>query len=210
MPVEIVKIDPSQVNHDKLREIGERVKDGAVVVYPKDTAYAIGGNPWNNNVIDRILEIKRRDWTIGLLVLISDPSIANEFGEMPRIGKRIAYMYWPGQVTLVIPKHSDVPEKLTGKNDSIALRMPFDYVALRLLKYAGGAMIGTSANINHQIPPTTAAGVLAQIGESFDILVDSGPSYLGQPSTIVSVWNDGSAEVLREGAVPAADIFENI
>jgi len=210
MPVEVIKIALDNIDHDKLREIGERVKEGEIVVYPKDTAYAIGGDPWNPHVIDKILEIKRRDWTIGMSVLIADPSIAQEFGEMPPVGKRIAYMYWPGQVTIVIPKHSTVPEKLSGKNDSIALRMPFDYVALRLLKYAGGALIGTSANLNKQVPPCTAAGVRAQLGDCFDILIDSGPSLLGKPSTIISVWNDGSVEILREGAVPAADIFENI
>jgi L-threonylcarbamoyladenylate synthase len=210
MPVDVIKVAPSSIDHEKLREIGERVKEGEIVVYPKDTAYAIGGDPWNTDVIDRILEIKRRDWTIGMSVLISDPSNAQEFGEMPPIGKRIAYMYWPGQVTIVIPKHSNVPERLSGKNDSIALRMPFDYVALRLIKYSGGALIGTSANLYNQVPPCTAAGVLAQIGDCFDILIDSGPSLLAKPSTIISVWNDGSAEILREGAVPAANIFENI
>jgi len=205
-----VKIDQKKLNLRKLKAIGKRVKEGATVAYPTDTVYGIGGNPWDSNVIEKILQIKRRDWIHGIPVLLADRERVKEFGEMPPIGQKIANIFWPGPVTLVIPKISSVPEKLSGQNDSIALRIPNHPITLKLIECSGGALIGTNANIHNQIAPSTAAGVIAQLGNIFDYLVDGGTCYREVPSTVVSVWNDGSIEILREGAVPGKEIFQRV
>ncbi|OLS12738.1 MAG: hypothetical protein RBG13Loki_3628 [Promethearchaeota archaeon CR_4] len=208
--VEIVKIDPKKLNLKKLRVIGKRIKEGAIVAYPTDTVYGMGGNPWSASVIDKILQIKRRDWVHGIPVLLANRENVKEFGEMPPIGQKIADIFWPGPVTIVIPKDPTVPDKLSGQNDSIALRIPNHPITLKLIEFSGGALIGTNASIHKQIAPSTAVGVVAQLGDVFDYLIDGGTCYREVPSTVVSVWNDGSIEILREGAVPGKEIFQKV
>ncbi len=210
MHLEIVKIDVNNINLKRLRAIGKKVQRNALVAYPTDTVYGIGGNPWNQSVIERVLKIKRKNWEQGMPVLLANQEMVKDFGEMPRVGQKIADIFWPGQVTIVIPKHSNVPEKLSGENDSIALRVPNHPLTLKLVELAGGCLIGASANLQNQIAPATAAGVIAQLGNHIDFLIDGGTCYREVPSTIVSVWNDGSIEILREGAVPAKEIFERV
>ena len=208
--LEIVKIDATKIDLEKLKEVGAKIKAGAVVAYPTDTVYGLGGNPWNIEVIERILKIKRKNWEEGMPVLLANREKIKDFGEMPPIGKKIADIFWPGQVTIVIPKHSTVPEKLSGKNDSIALRVPNHPITLKLIEFAGGCLIGAGANLQNQIPPSTGAGVIAQLGCDFDYLIDGGSCPREVPSTVVSVWNDGSVEILRDGAVPAKEIFNRV
>ncbi len=208
--LEIVKIDINKINLKKLEEVGRKIKRGAIVAYPTDTVYGIGGNPWKLNVIERVLKIKRENWEEGIPVLLSNQDMVKKFGEMPPVGQKIADLFWPGQVTIVIPKLSTVPEKLSGDNDSIALRVPNHPITLKLVELAGGCLIGASANLHKQIAPSTAAGVMAQLGDNFDYLIDGGTSFREVPSTIISVWNDGSIEILREGAVPAKEIFNRV
>jgi len=187
-------------------EKGVRIlKEGGVIVFPTDTVYGLGADACNSGAVERIYEIKNRPNNQQLPLLIADTSqLTAMAGEIPGIAWFLAERFWPGGLTLVLPKADSLPAYL-APGRSIAIRVPNHPVCLALIQHLGNPIIGTSANISGQPPALTADEVGQQLGEKIDFIINGGKCPGGKESTIVDV-NSQEPVILRRGLIPAHEI----
>ncbi len=203
--VKVYKVNPEKPPRSIIESVIEVLRKGGVVVYPTDTVYGVGGDPFNENVIDRIFVIKRRSGK-PLPILVSSIDVVLEIAYVSDTALRLMEYFWPGPLTLVLPlKEGKIPRKLTLGTGKIGVRMPAHKIPLLLAKGLTGAIIGTSANISGRPAPRTAEEALREIGELVDVVLDGGPTPGGLPSTVVEVIDD-KIRVLREGPISLGKI----
>ena len=186
-----------------LREAAEIVRWGGLVVYPTDTLYGLGTNALDPSAVDRLLEVKGRSAARGLPVLLADPAAAATLvAEWPPVAAELAARFWPGALTLVLPRSAQVPD-LVAAGATVALRIPDHPVTRALIREAGCPLIGTSANRSGEAPATTAQAAVAALGSEMDVVLDGGPSPVGRPSSVLALSSPPTARILRAGAVGA-------
>jgi L-threonylcarbamoyladenylate synthase len=180
------------------------LRRGGVVAFPTDTVYGIGALVSLPESIERLYTIKGRNATRAIAILIASPAdldkVAVNTGEM---ALRLATAYWPGPLTLIVPRQPDLPGVLSPGN-TIGVRVPNHPVALRLLELAG-PMAVTSANLSGQENTCTAADVLSQLNGRFHLLIDGGSTPGGVPSTVLDCTGLQPVMV-REGPISLKDI----
>lgn len=189
---------------DVILEASNIVSNGGLVVYPTDTLYGLGADPFNADAVELAYTVKRRE-SKPMPILVSSFDVAFKIGLFNSLARRLAEAFWPGALTIVVPKIIDLPEKLTMGLNTIGLRMPNHSLALKLLDYCDGCLIGTSANISGMAPPKTALEALFQLGLSIDYYIDFGPCPLNEPSTVVDL-SGGTIRIVRLGAIKMEDI----
>ncbi len=206
-----------------LRRAAEIVRWGGLVVYPTDTLYGLGTNALDPPAVNRLLGVKGRAAARGLPVLLADPEAAGALvADWPPVAAGLAARFWPGALTLVLPRSAQVPDLVaagaTGGGKlpvpgvpggsfgpaTVALRIPDHPVTRALIRAAGCPLIGTSANRSGEAPATTAQAAVAALGSEVDVVLDAGPSPVGQPSTVLALSSPPTAQILRAGAVGAA------
>jgi len=205
-----VRVSPN--DHEWIREIAEVVRAGGVIVYPTDTVYGIGGDPFNVATVRRVLEIKRRGER-QMPVLVSGEDKARLVVEVDATALSLMETFWPGALTIVLKKRTEVPSELTLGGGKLGVRMPNHELALRIIEACGGVLIGTSANISGNPPARSVEELDSRVEGSADVVVDGGEATLGVASTVVEVGppeEDRPAKViapnvrvLREGAIGA-------
>lgn len=177
----------------------EVLKTGGLVAFPTDTVYGLGCLAELPESIDRLYEVKSRDTSKAIAVLIGEidqlPRVAAGLGEM---AGRLAAHFWPGALTLVVPRNPALPANLSPL-PTIGVRMPNHAFALALLRQAG-PLATTSANRSGLPSPVTAAEVLEQLHERVDLVIDGGACPGGVPSTVVDCTG-ADPRILREGAI---------
>lgn len=184
------------------------LRKGGVVAVPTETVYGLAADASNPAAVKRIFEIKGRPADHPLIVHIADESQLTHWArEVPTAAKLLARHFWPGPLTLILPRSSHVSDSITGGQDTVGLRVPDHPVALALLRALGPAtaLAAPSANRYGRISPTTAAHVLDELGDSVDMILDGGPCQVGLESTIVSCIGD-TVTILRPGGVPVSAI----
>ncbi|MCK4222196.1 MAG: threonylcarbamoyl-AMP synthase [Dehalococcoidia bacterium] len=178
---------------------------GGVIVFPTDTVYGLGADAFNSRGVDRIYEIKKRPRHLPFPLLLAETSqlsmVAEAFGDL---GRFLARRFWPGGLTLVLPRLASVPSCL-GKGPTIAVRVPDHPVSLSLIRSLGRPIIGTSANISGRASCLCANEARRQLGDAVDLIIDGGDCPGGTESTIVDITN-GTPVVLREGMVGRTEI----
>ncbi len=179
------------------------LRAGGVVALPTDTVYGIGVALDTPGGIERLFAAKRRPPDKGIMLLLDDAAQAGPVGIMTPAAVALAATCWPGGLTVVVPQRPDVtlPAALTGGTPTIGLRVP-DHDAPRTLARALGALPVTSANVSGAPEASDAAGILAQLGDAVDLILDGGPAHGGPASTVVDCTAE-SPVILREGAIPA-------
>jgi L-threonylcarbamoyladenylate synthase len=186
----------------------EVLRDGGIVALPTDTVYGIAVSMATPDGIERLFRVKRRPPDRAVMLLLDDAGQAARAGRItPAAGALIAAC-WPGGLTVVVPQRPDVqwPAMLTGGTATIGLRVP-DHDAPRALARGVGPLPTTSANLSGLPEATDAAGIVGQLGEAVDLVLDGGPARGGSASTIVDCTGD-LATILRVGAVPAETVAE--
>ena len=169
------------------------------MVFPTETVYGLGANALDRRAVLKIFELKRRPASSPLIVHVADTDQAREFAaEWPQAAEKLARQYWPGPLTLVVPKKSAIPEEVTAGLPTVGLRVPRHRVALALLKAARVPIAAPSANRFSQLSPTTAEHVREAFGDETPFLLDGGPCEVGLESTVIAVTR-GGLEVLRPG-----------
>jgi len=173
---------------DDFEQAAEILLKGGVAVIPTDTVYGLAAHPDFPEAVERLYTIKGREAKKPIALLASDLDAIERFG-YPVTGRAraLAEAHWPGALTLVIGKEG--------------FRIPDHAKTRRLLAACGGVLRVTSANLSGRRPATDAPQALADVGLSADFVIDDGVSPGGVPSTVVRVLDDGSVEVLREGAI---------
>lgn len=178
------------------------LRAGGVVALPTDTVYGIGVALDTPGGIQRLFAAKRRPPDKGIMLLLDAVAQAGRVGVMTPAAVALADACWPGGLTVVVPQRPDVtlPDALTGGSPTIGLRVPAND-APRTLARAVGAMPVTSANVSGMPEASDAAGILAQLGEAVDLVLDGGPAHGGPASTVVDCTG-ALPVILREGAIP--------
>ncbi|RZN56670.1 MAG: threonylcarbamoyl-AMP synthase [Candidatus Methanomethylicota archaeon] len=194
-----MKIKLSLTDINRIFEIGEMIKKGGVIVYPTDTVYGIGGNPFLEDVVIRIKNIKQREEK-AMPILVSSLEKAKEIAYFNDLSLKIANTFWPGPLTIVLKTKVKFSPHLTGGRDSIGLRIPNHELALKIIEASGGALIGTSANISGRPPAISIEDLDEKIRSSVDLIIDGGKCYLGKPSTVIEVI-DSKIKIIRIGAI---------
>ena len=181
------------------------VNNGGVVVYPTDTIYGIGCDPYNDLAVKRIFTIKGRSEKKALPVLTYSIQDAEKIVSLGRIGRMLAERYWPGALTIVAPIiDRRISSQVIAGSSSLAVRIPANKCILLLLSHCR-YLIGTSANLSGHRPLKSAQEVINSGLEGYDALLDGGTVERGVESTIVSV--EGKPKILREGAIKSREIL---
>ena len=186
------------------------LQEGGVIAMPTETVYGLAADASNPDAVKRIFKIKGRPVDHPLIVHIADESQMSYWArEVPKPAKLLAKHFWPGPLTLILPRSQHVSDVVTGGQDTVGLRVPDHPVALALLRALGStaALAAPSANRYGRISPTTAEHVREELGKSVDMILDGGPCQVGLESTIVSCI-DNTVTVLRPGGIPLAALEE--
>ena len=190
------------------REIEKGVKilqKGGVIAFPTDTVYGLGADAFNSTAVERIYEIKNRPKHRQLPLLIADVERLTTLADsIPEIAWFLARRFWPGGLTLVLPKTDSLPVYL-APGPTIAVRVPDHPVCLALIQHLGNPVIGTSANISGQPAALTADEVGQQLGGKIDFIINGGKCPGGKESTVVDVTPE-SPIILRQGIIPSHEI----
>src|SRR6266849_9192551 len=152
------------------REAASAVREGKISVFPTDTVYGLGCDPFNARAVQRLVAAKKRSGA-PLPVLVASLDRARQIGSFNADAERLARAFWPGALTLVVPDTSNLPEEVTGSNGTVGLRVPDRTDTRNLIVQSGGAIIGTSANISGNPSPTTAKEVEKELGAAVDIIL---------------------------------------
>ena len=188
------------------------LRAGGVVVFPTDTLYGLGADVFSANAVERIFQIKLRPAGLALPVLVSSweqaLSVTRGAPDLARkLAHKLAGRFWPGPLTLVLPKSESLPPGVIGGMDTVAVRMPNHPVALELIKKLGRPITGTSANRSGEQDLSTIDDVIADLGNDVDYIIKAGPAPVGASSTVVDVTTD-TIRLIRQGALPFQDILE--
>ncbi len=182
------------------------LRAGELVAFPTETVYGLGADASNPQAVARIFAAKGRPADHPLIVHLPDASWIDRWAvDVPLAARKLAAAFWPGPLTLILKRHPDVPDAVTGGQDTVGLRVPNHPLALQLLREFAGGVAGPSANRFGHVSPTTAAHVRAEFGEAVAMVLDGGPCRVGIESTILDLSGD-EARILRPGMLDAADI----
>ncbi len=182
------------------------LRDGGVVAFPTDTVYGLGAHALLEPAVARIFRVKGRPAHLPLPLLLADISEMSSVAEgVPPLAWRLAARFWPGGLTLVLPRASRVPALVSGGASSIAVRVPAHPVPRALVRSLGAPIIGTSANLSTHPSPVTARQVEEQLGDAVDLIIDGGPCPGGVESTVLDLTG-ADPVILREGAVSRREL----
>ena len=186
------------------------LRSGGVVVFPTDTLYGLGADAFSIPALERIFTIKLRPAETSLPLLVSCwDQVETVTRQTPDAARRLARRFWPGPLTLVLPKAEQLPVRVTGGKDTVAVRMPDHPVALAIIRRFGRPITGTSANRSGQQDLLDYKSVKAELGKDVDYIVQSGPQPKGAPSTVIDLTTEFPT-LLRQGALPMDEILREI
>ncbi len=172
-----------------------------VIAFPTDTLYGLGADAFCTEALERVFEIKGRPGAMALPILVEAiQDLERLVIDVPDTAWALADRFWPGPLTLVLKKSSEVPDIATGGRDSVAVRMPDHPVPRALVRGLGRPITGTSANPSGGPNPTTAQDVKMLLGDRVDYIIDGGPAMIGTPSTVLDLTR-ASPVLLRPGAI---------
>jgi L-threonylcarbamoyladenylate synthase len=195
-----------------LVEIGDAaraLRAGKLIAFPTETVYGLGGDATSDRAVAAIFAAKGRPSFNPLIVHVSNISSAAQFADLSAKAQAVARRFWPGPLTLVLPRRRDCRISLlaTAGLDSVAIRVPAHQIAQTLLMMAGLPLAAPSANPSGRLSPTTADHVLAELGDKVEFVIDGGPCQVGVESTVLSLLDD-RPRILRPGAVTAEALSE--
>ncbi len=206
MQTRLLKIDPSQLTTLQatavLQEAAQIIRQGGLVAFPTETVYGLGANALNDAAVRKIFAAKKRPFYDPIIVHVADavdlPRVARD---VPPLAYKLADHFWPGPLTLVLPKGTAVPDVVTAGGPTVAVRCPAHPVALALIRAAGTPIGAPSANRFSHTSPTSAQHVWDDLAGEIALILDGGPTLVGVESTVLDITG-GRPVLLRPGGVP--------
>ena len=197
------------IDEQEIINAAKVIKDGGLVLFPTETVYGIGANGLNETAVKNIFKAKGRASDNPLILHISHADMLKDIAkDISELEYKLMDAFWPGPFTIVLNKTDIVPTVVTGGLDTVAVRMPRNKIANRLIHYAGVPIAAPSANISGKPSGTCVEDVYDELKNSMDYIIDGGKCEVGIESTVVKVEN-GSVRILRPGRITKEDI-ENI
>ncbi|MGD2141490.1 MAG: L-threonylcarbamoyladenylate synthase [Burkholderiales bacterium] len=195
-----------EVSEEQIERAAAVLRAGKLVAFPTETVYGLGADALNLSAVRSVFAAKQRPADHPLIVHLAEASDLKYWASVvPREAWLLAEAFWPGPLTMVLPRAAHVSSELTGGQSTVALRVPSHPVARRLLKAFGGAIVAPSANRFGHLSPTRAEDVREELGDAVDCILDGGECQVGIESTIVG-FRTAQPIILRPGAVTAEQI----
>jgi L-threonylcarbamoyladenylate synthase len=196
------------IEPELLVRAGEIIRKGGLVAFPTETVYGLGANALDSRAVDRIFEVKGRPASSPLIVHVDSADMARSLAsEWPAVAGELARAFWPGPLTLVLPKQQRIPDNVTAGLQTVGLRQPNHPVALALIREAGVPIAAPSANRFTALSPTTAEHVLKSLGGQVDMILDGGPTRIGIESAVLALTGP-RPRLLRPGMISREEIEE--
>lgn len=197
----IIINDTNHIKDEELLPAARILRQGGLVAFPTETVYGLGGNALDAQASKKIYAAKGRPSDNPLIAHVScTAEVTPLVRDIPEAGRKLMEAFWPGPLTIIFPKSDIVPYETTGHLDTVAIRMPLDPVANRLIALAGVPVAAPSANTSGRPSPTTADHVWQDMNGRIDMVIDGGPVGIGLESTIVDV-SGPVPTILRPGAI---------
>lgn len=198
---EIIAIDPVHPEPSIIERAASLLRAGEVVVFPTETVYGLGADALQTGAVERIFAAKGRPFNDPLIVHISDEQMLSELtSSLPEQVKPLVDTFWPGPLTLILPKSSRVPSLVTAGLETVAIRMPEHPIALALIRAAGAPIAAPSANRFKHVSPTTAQHAFADLNGCVPLILDGGPTRVGVESTVLDLCSLVPT-ILRPGGI---------
>lgn len=196
-----IKTEVLTADEQAVEKAAAILREGGLVGMPTETVYGLAANAFDPSAILKIFKAKGRPQDNPLIVHISDAAMLPELvGSVPETAKKLARLYWPGPLTMILPKGERIPYEVTAGLDSVAVRFPSHPVARQLISAAGLPLAAPSANLSGRPSPTSAAHVYDDLNGRIPLILDGGSCTVGLESTVVAV-GENSLRLLRPGAV---------
>ncbi len=187
----------------------EALRAGRLVAFPTETVYGLGADATDDSAVAAIFEAKGRPRINPLIAHVADIGAAMRLGRFGEAARRLAEAFWPGPLTLVVPRAEGCPVSLlaTAGLDTLAIRVPAHPLAQKLLRAFGGPVVAPSANVSGRLSPTEAEHVAeSPLAEKVAVILDGDECPVGVESTIIGFDPDGTAVLLRPGGIPREEI----
>ena len=199
MPVRTV--DPANIDAASIAEAAAIILRGGLVAFPTETVYGLGANATDEKAVSRIFAAKGRPIYNPLIVHVADVAAARMcVTQWPQVAQTLVSLFWPGPLTLVLPKAPAIPDIVTAGLPTVGVRVPAHPVALALLRAAKVPIAAPSANRSMQVSPTAGEHVTTSLGATPDLILDAGPSAVGIESTVLDLTTK-IPTILRPGMV---------
>jgi L-threonylcarbamoyladenylate synthase len=196
-----IEVDPEMPDPEAIGEAAAVIRAGGLVAFPTETVYGLGANALDADAVHRIFAAKERPAADPIIVHVAgEAALPQLAAALPPLAHDLAARFWPGPLTLVLPRGSRVPPAVTGGADTVAVRCPQHAVALNLIEAAGTPIAAPSANRFSRTSPTTATHVWEDLAGRIDLLLDGGPCTVGIESTVLDITGPVPT-VLRPGGI---------
>ena len=192
------------ISGESIQKAATAIRRGGLVVYPTDTVYGIGCDPFDEKAVNTVAIVKERSKG-NFPVLVDTLGRARELGDIRGDVETLASRYWPGPLTIVVASQAKLPFQVTGLEKMVGLRIPDRRDTLDLISKVGGSLLGTSANISGNPPLSKAEDAFKVFDGKVDLVLNGGITSTGFESTVVKQTEFG-IQVLREGAIRSRDI----
>lgn len=206
MDTKIIEINRDNPQKDKLVYAAEILRKGGLVAFPTETVYGLGANTLDSNAVASIFRAKGRPSDNPLIVHIADKNDLDKLtAYKPEVTDKLIENFWPGPLTIIMPKAGIVPQIVTAGLDSVAIRMPSHPVALALISIAGVPIAAPSANSSGKPSPTCAKHVMDDLSGKVDVIIDSGAVEIGLESTVLDITSS-IPTILRPGGITSEQL----
>jgi L-threonylcarbamoyladenylate synthase len=207
----VLKVNPDNPEFDAVLEAARVIQTGGLVAFPTETVYGLGAHGLSATAVRKIFEAKRRPSTDPLILHVASPleiemlTTVSAMRVLERQIDALSESFWPGALTLILPRGSGVPLEVTGGGNTVAVRVPSHKIAQALIRAAGVPIAAPSANLFSRPSPTTAADVLEDLKDRVDMVLDGGATEIGLESTVLDLTTT-IPTLLRPGGVPLEEL----
>lgn len=202
----VYTVSPTCLDPDAIRAAAEAIRRGELVIFPTETVYGLACDAFDESAVARLIDAKGRRTGHPLPVQVADVvGLSSVASSVPEAARLLAERYWPGPLTLIVPKNERVSSLVSGGGGTVGVRVPDHAVALALLTELGTPVVATSANLTGHEPPPTAEVAVSDVGTAVSVVLDSGPCEIGRASTVVDT-TVAPPRILRLGSIGRDEI----
>lgn len=195
---------------DAVQKAAVVLKDGGIILYPTDTLYGLGVDTNNISAIRKLYNLKNRNFDKTMSIIVSGIEMAEQHAVFDKKARLLAKKFWPGPLTLILPRKNILPSELSGREKSIGIRIPGNKFCINLLRTFGRPITSTSANVSGTKPQKSVNCILSQFGNKANeigLIVSQEDLTANRPSTIVDV-SSRETKIIREGVISASEILK--
>ncbi len=199
-------LDPKNIDQRIIQTAAKTIKEGGIIIFPTDTFYGIGSDPFNKVAVSRVFALKQRVSIKPLLVIIHDLSVVDELvAGKPPLFEDFTKKFWPGPLTVSMPANKKVPDITTAYSGRVGMRIPNNDIPLKIAEELGGPLTATSANISGEGHIADPEEVKEIFDGKVDMIINAGVLKAKAPSTLIDIFDDGY-KIIREGAISEEEL----